>query len=168
MKIIKRKIVLGCSCSIILFCCIILTVEIFFYDTIADAISWDTVVKNCMDDPGFRKKIEELLALDFPASAEWGKSEYRVWQDAMFHCDLTLPKKDVDMMLPPNKVTWYENDHNMLPQWSKKWLKGKKLEHFKVIKYEPRRKLFVTVAVDNPPEISEDQRVWVSIDFLWL
>ena len=161
MKITKRKILIGCFGSVFLFCCFILTVEIFFYDIIVDTISWDTVVRNCMHDPEFRKNIEVGLNIKFPDSADWGKSEYCVWQDAMFHCDLTLPKKDVDMMFPPNKVTWHENDHGMLPQWSKKWLKGKKLEHFKAIKYEPKRKLHATVVVDNPPGISEDQRVWV-------
>jgi hypothetical protein len=127
------------------------------------AIEWDTVVKNNMHDPKFRKAIEEWLDLEFPASAQWEESEYRAWQEIRFHCVFTLPKKDVDLMFSQESITWYENDHDHLPQWSDTWLKKKKLEHFKVMKYELPINRFVTVVIDNPHGINDDQRVWVYI-----
>jgi len=161
MIITKRKILLGCLGVVILCCCFYFVVAVIIVST----TSWDTVVKNPMHDPEFREGMEKLLDIEFPASAEWGKSEYRVWQDAIFNCVFTLPKRDIDIMFPPNEVTWHENDRDMLPQWSKDWLKGKKLDHFNVMECKPKERLFVTVVVDNPPGISGDQRVWVYINF---
>ena len=162
MTINKRKIILGCLGIVALCCCAWFAFVVYLVST----MSWDTVVRNNMHDAEFRGKIEKWIGFEFPDSAEWEKSEYRVWQDADFDCVFTLPRKDIDLMFPPEKVTWQENDHAMLPRSWKEWLKEKKLDHFKVMKYklEPQKR-YVTVVVENPPGTDENQRVWVYLSF---
>jgi hypothetical protein len=160
MKITKRRIILGCFGLIALCCCLFLAYVVFLVST----MEWSTVVRNNMHDPEFRKEIEKWLDLEFPASAKWEESEYRVWQDPILHCVFTLPKKDVDLMFSTKNVIWHENDRDKLPQWSDNWLKEKNLDHFKVMKYGHESIRHVTIVVDNPPNINEDQRVWVYIN----
>ena len=127
-------------------------------------MEWDKAVKNNMHDLEFRQRIEKWLGVEFPPSAEWERSEYRAWLDAIFQCVFTLPQKDVDVMFPPENVTWRENDRDSLSLWqTKDWLKGKKLDHFKVMEYDPESGSHAMVIVENPPEISENQRVWIYI-----
>ena len=162
----KRKIVIGSfiGCAGIVF--LGLCVCIYIAGTyIVSATSWDTVYKNNMDDPKFRQGIEKWLDLKFPESVQWEKSELRIWQDWIFNCVFTLPMKDLDLLVPPEKGEWHENAHDMLPYYSKDWLKNKNLDHFKVIKHEPDgiTNCYWTIAVDNPPDADENQRVWVYI-----
>ena len=180
MSINQRKILLillGCLGAVVILYGAYMAFDMYF----RACLNWDTVFTNNMHEPEFRKEIEGLLEFQFPASAEFEKSEYRAWLDATFHCVFTLPKKDLDLMFPPEKmvsyenvphgqppekVTWHENDHTMLPQWSKEWLKGKNLDHFRVLEYYPTSGCYVTVVVENPPEADENQRVWVYINFM--
>jgi hypothetical protein len=126
-------------------------------------MKWDTVYENNMHEPEHREKIQQMFGLQFPESAEFEKSEYSTWLEADFHCVFTLPKKDIDLMFPPEKVTWHENDHALLPQWSEKWLEGKNLSHFKILKCYLTSGTSTTVVVDNPLDADENQRVWVYI-----
>ena len=158
-KIIIRSLI-GCAGIVFLGFCVCVY--------IAGTTPWDTVVKNNMDDPEFRQGIEKWLDLEFPESVQWEKSELRIWQDSIFNCVFTLPKKDLDLLVPPEKGEWHENDHDLLTQWSDDWLKKKKLDHFKVLEYEPKdkTKCYVTIVADNPPGADENQRVWVYINCL--
>jgi len=163
MKITKRTIILGCLGITALSCC--LFVAFVFY--VVSTMKWGTELKNNMHDPEFRQGIEKWLGVVFPPSAEWERSEYHAWLDADFQCVFTLPQKDVDVMFPPENVTWHENDYDMLNRhpvadW-RAWLKGKKLDHFKVMRYEPESGSHPMVVVENPPGINENERVWVYI-----
>jgi len=162
MTINKEKIILGCFGLVVIICCGFFAVCFYFFST----MSWDTVYKDNMHDPEFRGKIEKWIDFEFPDSVEWEKSEYRVWQDAIFNCLFTLPKRDIDLMFPPERVVWHENDHDILSQWSKEWLKGKKLDHFKIMKFKQETQhRYGTIVVDNPPGTDENQRVWVYLNF---
>ena len=164
----KRKIIIrcliGCAGVVFLAFCVWGAVAIYVVST----MPWNTVVKNNMDDPEFRQGIEKWLDLKFPESAQWEKSELCIWQDWMFRCSFTLPKKDLELLVSPEKGEWHENDHDMLPSWSDDWLKKKKFDHFKVLKYEPKdqTKCYVTIVADNPPGEDENQRIWVYINCL--
>ena len=164
----KRKIVIGsligCAGIVFLAFCAWGVIAIYVVST----MPWDTVYKNNMNDPEFRQGIEKWLDLKFPESVQWEKSELRIWQDRIFNCVFTLPKKDLDLLVPSEKGEWHENARDQLPQWSKDWLKKKKLDHFKVLKYEPKdqTKCYVAIVADNPPDADENQRVWVYINCL--
>ena len=164
MKITKRKILLGCLGMIVLSCCLYFVLAIIIVYT----TEWDTVVKDNMHDPEFRQGVEKWLDIEFPASVEWEGSEYRVWQDQIFHCVFTLLQKDVDVMFPPENTAWCENDHDMLNHHSvgdwRAWLKGKNMDHFKIMEFSPKPKSHGIVVVDHPPGINENQRVWVYIN----
>ena len=174
----KLYFLLGCLVTIILLCgCAFLA----FVAYIVVTFDWGTGYKNNMHEQEFREQIEKWIDLQFPPSAEFEKSEYNAWLDADFQCLFTLPRKDIDIMfppektilsyyysnedLPPNEVTWHENDHDMLPYYSKDWLERKKLDHFKVIQYSTRSRCNVTVVIENPAETDENQRIWVYICF---
>ena len=161
MKITKRKIILGCLGITALGCCLFVA----FVFIVVGTMEWDPPIKINMDDPESRQRIEKWLDLEFPASAEWERSEYRAWLDADYRCIFTLPQKDVDVMFPPETVTWRENDYDGLLR-AKDWLKGKNLDHFKVMEYKPESASYVMVVVENPPGIHEDQRVWIYIHCL--
>jgi hypothetical protein len=135
---------------------------------VANTLSWDTPIKNNMDDPEFRRQIEGWLNLKFPESVQWEKSELRPWLEWDFQCVFTLPKKDIDLLIPPEKGEWHENDHDMLPHWSEEWLKGKNIDRFKTMRYESRTvsKCHVKVAYEDPIEADENQRIWVYI-YAW-
>ena len=162
-KIIIRCLI-GCAGVVFLGFCVLFA---FAYYCVSK-VHRDTVTENNMHDPEFRQEIEEWLDLKFPESVQWEKSELRIWQDRIFNCVFTLPKKDLDLLVPPEKGEWRENDHDMLTQWADDWLKKKKLDHFKIIEYEPKdeTKCYVTIVADNPPEADENQRVWVYITCL--
>ena len=160
MKITKQKIILGCLGITALSCCLFFA----FVFIVVSTMEWDPPIKINMHDPESRQGIEKWLGVDFPPSVEWERTEYRAWLDAIFQCVFTLPQKDVDVMFPPETTTWCENDHDSLSLWqTKDWLKGKKLDHFKVMDYDPESGSHATVIVENPPGINENQRVWVYI-----
>ena len=159
MTITKRKILLGCLGLVVLVCCGFFAFFLYCVST----FQLDPPVEHDIRDPKFRAEIKKWFDLEFPDSVEWEKSEYRVWQDPDFDCVFTLPQKDFYLMFPPELGSWQENNHDMLPYTSKEWLKGKALDHFKVMKYEPKPRHSVTVVVDNPPGADENQRVWVYI-----
>ena len=123
---------------------------------------WGTLLENNMHDPEFREGIEKRLDLKFPESAQWEKSRYNVWQEAHFECVFTLPKKDIDLLVPPKKGEWHENEQSFL-HLSKTWLKGKNLDRFQTIRYNSDAEWHVSVAYENPIEADENQRVWVYI-----
>ena len=163
MKITTPKIIVGCLGTVALCGCLGYALYVVF---LLHAIFKIHLYEDAMHEPELRESVERLIYLEFPASVEWGKSKYtRQFLDHDFNCDFTLPKKDIDLMFPPDKVTWQENNLDMLPQWSKDWLKEKNLDHFKVAEYRPTGS--IVIVVDNPPEIDEDQRVWVYIGFVW-
>ena len=156
-KTILKKI--GCCLGIaFLGFCIFLAIMIY----IAATTPWGTLLKDNMDDPEFRQKIEKWLDLKFPESAQWEKSEYSVWTDTFFVCVFTLPKKDIELMFPPEKGEWHENDQ-YISYDIKKWLKGKNLDRFQEMHYELDERSGVSVAYEAPVEADENQRVWVYI-----
>jgi hypothetical protein len=178
MTVTKRKILLtslGCLGAAFICWCAYVALSIYCARAF---MGWDTVIENNMHDPEHREEIKQCFGLQFPESAEFEKSVFSRWLDADFHCVFTLPKKDIDLMFPPEKmvsyenvpfghppekVTWHENVNAMLPQWSKKWLEGKNLSHFKVLKYHPTSGTRITVVAENPPDADENQRVWVYV-----
>ena len=159
----KHKILWGCLGTMVLCFCLYQVMLIFL---LCYAMFTTRQYEDFMHEPELRERIESLVYLKFPDSVKWGNSKYTTrWLDHDFNCDFTLPKKDIDIMFPSDKVTWQENNLDMLPSWSKDWLKEKKLDHFKVAKYRPTGTIFIVV--DNPPNIDEDQHVWVYIGFVW-
>jgi len=161
-KIIIRSLI-GCAGVVFLGFCALAGVMIY----VANTMTWGTLLENNMHDPDFRQDIEKWLDLKFPESAQWEKSRYDVWQDASFICVFTLPKKDIDLLVPPEKGEWHENEPYFL-QSPEKWLKGKNIDRFKAMRYESRTvsKCHVKVAYEDPVEADENQRVWVYI-YAW-
>ena len=151
--------IIGCCLGVaFLGFCVFLAIMMY----IAATTPWGTLLKDNMDDPEFRQEIEQWLDLKFPESAQWEKSEYFAWTDTFFVCVFTLPKKDIELMFPPEKGEWHENRRDFL-HLPDKWLKGKNLNRFQAMRYEPEEISRVSVAYENPVEADENQRVWVYI-----
>ena len=162
----KQKIIIRCliGCAGVVFLAFCAFWAVAYY--CASKMFSDTVAENNMYDPEFRQGIERWLDLKFPESAQWEKSRLDFWQDRSFQCVFTLPKKDIDLLVPSEKGEWHENKHDMLPHWSENWLKNKNLSHFRVIKHEPDgiTNCHWTIVADSPPDANENQRVWVYIN----
>ena len=112
-----------------------------------------------MNDPAFRQHVERVTGFSFPDSIQWQNTYCDSWQDEIFYCKFTIPKKDLDTLFPSSKVTWVENDRSMLPITPSKhrWYNPEKLTDFKSfheVRTEkgtgpPRPYLGIDVIADN-------------------
>jgi hypothetical protein len=131
MDINKRKILWGCGCFIVVAGC--------FFALLLGLLFWLLFPSQQLDmkNPTHKQLIEDNIGFQFPPSVKWKKGKFQPYPfDYDITCLFTLPERDIDVMFPPEKLVWHENDQIMLSELARRWLSKATLKDFKAARVD--------------------------------
>jgi hypothetical protein len=126
--------------NIVVYVIIAMAVVFIFYVVLLLMITISLIYgvkkNNNINDPTFRKEVNEVLQLNFPSTIQWlGAVGHYEYEETItyFYGTFTIPSEDIKTVFPDDKFTWKTSGRRVTNSNGNKerWFNPDSIENFK-------------------------------------